>query len=212
MFEKGLDLSRKVIKRSRIQLDEFVDFNLKSKFFRFAVIVVIDNPKCSPEKTIKSIISQTIDFEKNVELILINTAKDDDICSKYAEKYKNNIFYINEDLTASHAKNLAIEISDAKYINFLKPGDCLNQNALSDVDDFFKKYYYDIDIVSISTKDNINQEILADKFDSTRILDFNKEANYIQYTLSSVFFKSEALRDVEFENCVLKDICPKKDS
>lgn len=205
MFGKGLDLSKKVIKRSKIQFDEFVDFNLKSEFFRFAVIIVIDNSKYDLEKTIERVTSQTIDFEKNVELILINKIQDgivDEICSKYCEKYKNNVIYINRNLTATQARNLGIEISNAKYINFINPGDCLNQNALSDVDDFFKKYYYDVDIVSIPIKDSDNQideEILADKFDSIRILDLNKEANYIQNSLSSVFFKNEAFSNVEFE-------------
>ena len=207
-FNKGLNISKKILKRSRIQLDEIIDFNLKYKTkFRFSIILIIDCHNKNFKTSIDSIINQNIGFENNIQLTLIDTSNDykvKNICLKYTQDFPNNVLYFNkENISKSTAKNLGIKNSKGKYINFLNAGDKLDLNSLNKINDFFKKYYYDVDIVSIPIKtssNEINEDMINDKFDAIRIIDLNKEPNYMQYSISSTFFKMETLIKFTFEN------------
>lgn len=61
--------------------------------FKVSVIVPVYNVYDYLDETIKSIISQSLNFEKNIELVLVNDGSPDksyEIC----EKYKNYILKI----------------------------------------------------------------------------------------------------------------------
>ena len=64
--------------------------------FLFSVIMPVYNTEEYLEEAIQSVIEQTIGFEENIQLILINDGSTDNsesICKKYQKKYKNNIIY-----------------------------------------------------------------------------------------------------------------------
>ena len=57
-----------------------------SKKFLFSVVIPVYNVEKYLEEAILSIVNQTIGFEKNIQLILINDGSPDnsgDICKKY---------------------------------------------------------------------------------------------------------------------------------
>ena len=65
---------------------------MSQKKFKFSVIIPIYNVEKYLNETIESVINQTIGFEENIQLILINDGSPDNsetICLKYKEKYPN---------------------------------------------------------------------------------------------------------------------------
>lgn len=95
--------------------------------FKFSVIIPVYNVESYVEKTINSIINQTIGFEKNIQIVLINDGSSDnseEICLKYKKRYPNNIVYHKQKNSGvSVARNKGLELADGEIINFLDSDD-----------------------------------------------------------------------------------------
>lgn len=94
-----------------------------------SIIVPIYNQEKYLNKSIKSVLNQTIGFE-NIELILVDDCSTDnskEIIAKYSEKYENikPIFLNKNSGSPSIPKNKGIEMSTTDYIMFFDPDDCL---------------------------------------------------------------------------------------
>ncbi|HHX67934.1 MAG TPA: glycosyltransferase family 2 protein, partial [Gallicola sp.] len=64
--------------------------------YKFSIIMSVYNVEKYIEEAIESVINQSIGFERNVQLILINDGSTDDseeICKKYQKIYSENIIY-----------------------------------------------------------------------------------------------------------------------
>ena len=68
--------------------------------YKFSVVIPIYNVENYLEETIKSVLNQSIGFDENIQLILVNdgsTDKSEDICLHYKEEYpaiKNESLYV----------------------------------------------------------------------------------------------------------------------
>jgi len=89
------------------------------KNFKFSVIIPIYNVEEYLEETINSVINQTIGFEENIQLILINDGSPDnseEICLKYKELYPDNvIYYKQKNSGVSSARNKGIELAIGEF-------------------------------------------------------------------------------------------------
>src|SRR5574344_1753548 len=105
--------------------------------YKFSIIIAVYNVEKYIRETIESIINQTMEFEKNVEIVLINDGSSDNselICKEYGNKYANNIKYIyKKNGGVSSARNLGIKYAKGKYFNFLDSDDLLHPNTLDAV-------------------------------------------------------------------------------
>ena len=107
--------------------------------FKFTIIITVNNSQESIKKSIDSIISQSIGFKDDVEIVVVNEESSDktnEIIEEYIEKYPNNITLINNEklLTIASLKNLAIEEAKGEFISFLDSGDYISKKTL----DFFQ--------------------------------------------------------------------------
>ena len=121
--------------------------------FKFTIIITINNSQESIKKSIDSIISQSIGFKDDVEIIVVNVESSDktkEIVEEYIEKYPNNITLINNEklLTIASLKNLAIGEAKGEFISFLDSGDYISKKTLEYV---FKSFNdnLNIDIINI---------------------------------------------------------------
>lgn len=118
---------------------------MKEKEFKFSIVMPIYNVEEYLENAINSVINQTIGFENNIQLILVNDGSpdnSDEICKKYKEKYPENIVYvIKENGGISSARNEGFKHAKGKYINFLDSDDMWDKNAFKKVYSFFEKHY-----------------------------------------------------------------------
>ena len=151
------------------------------------------------KKAFDSVISQSLDFEKNIQIIVVNDGSTDnteEMCLKYRVRYPQNIKYIStkDCFGPAYARNQGLKEAQGKYINFLDSDDYISHNTFKDVYNFFEKHYSEIDVVSIpiyyfeSQKGN---HPLNFKFKKTEVVDLLKQPEFIQLSGPSSFFKAE---------------------
>ena len=161
-------------------------------------------------ESIDSVINQTIGFEENIQLILVDDGSEDsskDICLEYQSKYPNNILVLSqENAGQANARNNGLQYIRGKYINFLDSDDYLDLDAFEKVYEFFEKHYAETDIVSIPVyffgREN-KPHISNEKFDESRVIDLEKEPNNIQLHTNSAFIKNQYLHVFKFPTNVL---------
>ena len=173
--------------------------------FKFSVVMATYNTKNYVKQAIESVINQTIGFENNIQLILINDGSDDgteDILLNYKNLYPHNIILINQDNQGQAcARNNGLKYVEGEYVNFLDSDDYLSQNAFEEVYEFFSLYHEDIDVVSLPLiqfgRTNVNH-ILNYKFENSRVIDLKKEPNNPQLHVASSFVKKSAINNISF--------------
>ncbi|MFD0869522.1 bifunctional glycosyltransferase/CDP-glycerol:glycerophosphate glycerophosphotransferase [Paenibacillus residui] len=173
--------------------------------YLFSIVMAIYNVEEYLEEAIKSVVNQTLSFEKHVQLILINDGSPDNserICLKYQQKYPDNVVYVKkENGGVSSARNEGLKHVQGKYVNFLDPDDKLSENTLHEVFVFFEDNYAAVDVVAIPMFffEGVNgPHILNNKFYKTRVIDIKLEYNQIQLSSSSAFIKYSAMRNIKF--------------
>lgn len=176
--------------------------------FKFTIVSAVYNVAEFLPEMIDSIISQDIGFKENVQLILVDDCSTDNsfaICKAYQSKFPNNIVVKQTKINSrqAHARNIGLRYASGKYINFCDPDDVLSKNTLSLVWDFFEKHFSETNIVSIPLfffGDLNGPHMLNDKFDGgSRIIDLNKEPEYIQLSAASAFFKNTKNLTLSFD-------------
>lgn len=171
-----------------------------------SVIIPIYNTENYLEEAIQSIISQSLDFEKNIQLILINDCSSDNselICERYENMYPQNIIYkfLPQNSGVSATRNIGIELAKGKYIAFLDSDDRWSDNALRRAVDFLDNNYDKIDLVSsdieffglCSGKHVLNQE-----WEKDTIIDIDRQYNCIRTTGAVSIIKAEVAMQYKF--------------
>lgn len=105
------------------------------KQYLFSIIIPVYNCEKYLDETMKSLINQYIGFE-HIQVILVNdgsTDKSEEVCQKYANKYKNVIYISQENLGVSAARNRGIEKANGLFINFLDADDKWDEFAFYEV-------------------------------------------------------------------------------
>ncbi|WP_296882425.1 CDP-glycerol glycerophosphotransferase family protein [uncultured Methanobrevibacter sp.] len=167
------------------------------------------------EEAIDSVINQTLDFEENIQMILVDDGSVDDslrICEEYKEKYPDNFVVISQENSGqATARNNGLEYVNARYVNFMDSDDYFSEETFENVYRFFIYHDKETDIVSVPIKFfgriNWNHQ-LNFKFYDNKVLDLTKEPYNPQYHSNSAFFKRDALKDIRFPT----DVLPSEDA
>ncbi len=179
--------------------------NIKRFDYLFAVVMAIYNTENYLHQSIESVINQTIGFEDNVQLILVDDGSQDSsvkILKEYQEVHPDNIIIVSqENQGQAHARNNGFEHVNAKYVNFLDSDDYLEPHALERAYDFFESHYDETDIVSMPIiffeKEN-GEHMLNDKYLESRVIDLVKEPNNPQLHSNSAIFKTDVFGKYRF--------------
>lgn len=170
----------------------------------FSIIIPTHNSELGIEKSIESILNQTIDFEDNTEIIIVDsnsTDKTQDICQEYASKYPKNIYYIQLNiLNSSKAKNIAIKNARGNFIAFLEPHNYLSKDALSNLLDFIN-INNDLDLALIPIfyyENNRKKHYINYKIKNNKKINLLTHPQYSQLLGPSTFFKKESIGHIEF--------------
>jgi CDP-glycerol glycerophosphotransferase (TagB/SpsB family)/glycosyltransferase involved in cell wall biosynthesis len=182
-----------------------LDNNAGNKDFYFSIVIAVYNVENYLEEAIQSIIGQTMDFEKHIQLVLVNDGSEDNsrlICEKYKKMYPDNVIFIDkENGGVSSARNAGLNVIKGKYVNFLDSDDKLSKNTLEEVYKFFETTGKNIDVVSIPIywfDQAKGKHLLNYKFNKSRIINILKEHRSIQMSASSSFVRRSAIRDHRF--------------
>lgn len=95
--------------------------------YKISVIIPVYNAEKFLERTIKSVMNQTLGFE-NIELIMVDDLSTDSsrtIMEKYSDKYSNVILIFSNDNHGfpGYGRNIGIKKATSKYIMFLDNDD-----------------------------------------------------------------------------------------
>ena len=179
--------------------------------YKFSIIMAIYNTEDYLEQALGSVFNQTLNFEDNVQLILVDDCSYDnsrEIIKKYYDKYPNNIecVFLEKNGGQAHARNVGMKYIQGRYVNFLDSDDYLEDNVLEEVYKFFIEHEDMTDIVSVPIQffeKMTTPHILNKKFNKNRVIDLEIEANNPQLSASSAFFKSELFSRYDFPTDVI---------
>lgn len=121
--------------------------------FTISVVMPIYNTEKYIKEAVDSVILQTIGFEDNIQLILVNDCSTDgsgQICEQYVLEYPDNVIYINLPTNSgvSVARNTGMKMATGKYITFMDSDDMWSLNAFKRAIEFLEKNNETIDLVS----------------------------------------------------------------
>jgi glycosyltransferase involved in cell wall biosynthesis len=71
--------------------------------FKFSIIIPTYNSELGLKETINSIISQTLNFKDNIEIVIVDRDSEDrteEICRQYQQDYPDNVKFIQLDSTS----------------------------------------------------------------------------------------------------------------
>jgi glycosyltransferase involved in cell wall biosynthesis len=107
------------------------------------------------KRSIESVINQTLDFSKQIQLILVNDGSTDEsaeICLHYKHLYPNNVVYAEiENSGPSAARNVGVKMVsvDTEFIGFLDADDKYQRNTLERVSNFFSFNKVDMAVIPV---------------------------------------------------------------
>ena len=156
-------------------------------------------------KALDSLIYQSLDFEKNIQVIIVNDASLDntrEVAEKFQRKYPKNITVINNETNRgpTYSRNVGLERVNAEFVNFLDSDDYISKHAFKKAYIFLKKNP-EVDIVSIPIYYfgvRKGPHKLNYKFEKTQVVDLNEHPDFIQLSGPSSFFRFDVLKDYRF--------------
>ena len=171
----------------------------------FSVVIPCFNVEDYIVEAVDSVINQTLDFERFIEIILVDDGSSDgtvDICREFVEKYPNNIRLLHQENGGqASARNLGLKYVSGKYVNFLDSDDILMENTLLNAYEFFEKHYDEIDLVAFPMYffgKKTGNHILNYKFKNDFVVSLDDFWDYPQLSASSAVFKSKIFGKFEF--------------
>ena len=165
------------------------------------------------EESLDSIISQSIGFKENIQIIIVNDASQDNtknICESYVEQYPNNIKLISNETNMGPAftRNRGLGEVEGKYVNFLDSDDLISPNAFKMAYDFLESHQ-NIDLVSIPISffdHKRGNHPLNFKFERNGVVNLMEDQNYIQLSAASSFIRYSKLEGKNFnENLTVSE-------
>ena len=180
-------------------------FSQHKDTFIISVVIPIFNSAQFLRETINSVLYQTVDFEKNIELILVDDGSSDnstDICELYVKRFPNNIHLLRQNHSGvSNARNYGLQYATGTYVNFLDSDDCWMPAAYERILSFLFKAGESVDVVGGRMQYFDRWAFfhpLDYKFTSTRIINLNDSFDCIQLHVSSSFIRRTAMRNISF--------------
>lgn len=179
---------------------------------RFSIIIPFYNAENYLSACLLSVINQTINFEENVNLILINdgsTDQSEEIAKKFQSQFPQNIIYRytkNSGPAAARNKGMELIPTNTFYTTFLDADDMLAENALEKVELFFKSNL-EVNVAALPVYyfEKKNTPIkLNNRFQNgTRVIDINTEYHSPQFYIGGVFLRNKILCNIRFEESLL---------
>lgn len=178
---------------------------MKDYKFKISIIIPVYNAEEYLVETIESVIVQSLDFKKNIQLILVNDGSTDgseEICKEYQKLYPENIKYIKKrNGGVSSTRNLGLSYVEGKYLNFLDSDDKWGMNVCETVYKFFEEHYDEIDVIGVRIKyfeARNSWHALDHKFhNGNRVADLTteEECSTIQLSAATTFIKTDAITE-----------------
>lgn len=177
---------------------------MNSNTKKFSIIIPIYNTGKYLQSAINSLVNQTLDFNDNVEIILVNdgsTDKSEQICRKIIQNYPDNIKYIyKENGGVASARNVGIQVAEGEWLGFLDPDDTYSLNTLSELQNGILRWpnikLFSIPMFTFEREKKSHR--LNYKFGEDKIVDIDMEPEAIQLSSASTFVNKSIFNNYLF--------------
>ena len=170
------------------------------------VIMPVYNVEMYVRESIECILNQTIGFNKNIELILVNDGSSDktlDICREYYNLFPNNIIIIDQKNSGvSVARNKGLKIASGKYVNFFDGDDIWSKDVFKKAIKFLEYRYDKVDFVAFKIKffDSIIDTHPSNyKFKKTKIINISENPDNPIFHIPTCIFRRDAIKKKTFD-------------
>ena len=173
---------------------------------KFTVVSAVYNVGRYLDKYFDGFVNQRLDFENNIQLILVDDGSHDDsaaVIERWQRKYPNNIMYLKkENGGQASARNYGLQFVKTKWVTFIDPDDFVDINYFLSAENFINKNKNsDIGMLSCSFVfyfDDVEQfkdtHPLKYRFDKgDRLVDIASLKKDVQLSASTAIFKNEII-------------------
>lgn len=173
--------------------------------FKISVVMAVYNKEKYVSQAIESIINQSLGFEENIQLILVDDKSSDntlEILEKYQKKYPKNITLIRNEINrgSSYSRNQGLKHVTGEYVNFHDSDDYMSRHAFKAACDFLDEYY-EVNIASIPIKYfgvKRGDHNLNFKYEKDQVINVITDPQYIQLSGASAFFRADLVKKFQF--------------
>lgn len=174
--------------------------------FLMSVVIPVYNTEKYLEEAVESVINQTIGFEENIQLILVNDASSDHsglLCNQYKNQYPDNVEYISlcENKGPSFCRNKGLDLVSGRYVVFTDSDDKWSANAFERAVDFLEQNRSIIDLAAVNLEyfDALQEPYILNIDNiSDIIINTNQDYSKIR-TTPHCFIKSEVAKQYKFD-------------
>lgn len=176
------------------------------KDFAFSVVMPVYNKEEYLEEALESLERQTIGFEANIQVILINDGSADsspEICESFAEKHPSNVIYMDqENRGVSAARNRGLECATGRYVSFFDADDIWDLTVFEKAAEFFAEHDGEIDVLAVRLVqfgDITAPHPLDYKYEKTCVVNLDEQPDYIQPMIGNCIFSSDSVKERRFD-------------
>lgn len=163
----------------------------------FTILIQTNNNIEVLQKSVQSILNQTIGFEENINVILFEGCSNNETylyCKDLEATYPSNIKFILHDVVD---KDDLLKHINSRYANFNDLDGIWDEHALEMINDYFDNHYDEIDVLACRIvnreKTEKGKHPLDYKFTKNKIVPILEKHKQIQCSVSSSIIKSSAL-------------------
>lgn len=174
---------------------------------RYSIVSAVYQVEKYLDNYLQSLANQTLSFEKNIELILVDDGSKDasaDIARKWMERYPNIRLIQQKNGGASAARNAGIPHVTNDWVTFIDPDDILDARYFEEVDRFLDKYNArDVGMIGTNLhffleKNNAirNGHSLNFKFrGGDKVFPIKDLTDHIHLSVATAFFRRKLIED-----------------
>ena len=177
----------------------------RESHFLFSFVIPAYNVKQYLAEAIESIIAQTIGFEENIQIVLVNDGSTDStgaMCKHYQNLWPENIVYIEKPNGGlSSARNTGARAATGRYINFLDGDDKWEPNVCEIALDFFEKNP-EVSIICFPIlffERRKGAHYLNYKFRQTRVANIFNDTDYALHHVNTCFIQANVAKSLPFD-------------
>lgn len=166
---------------------------------KFTVVSAVYNVEKYLDQYFESLTTQTLNFKKHIQLILIDDGSTDTsatIIKKWQVKFPSNIHYFYQDNSGqAAARNLGLKYVETEWVVFTDPDDYLHPDYFKNVDAQLTQYPGSVMLVTNLQFFLEGQGIVKDshplkfRFDKTNHIPASELDKFINLSAASTFFK-----------------------
>ena len=174
--------------------------------FKFSVVIAAHNSENYLSSAIDSIVNQSLDFKRNIQIIIIDDGSDDytpSVAKYYQDKFPENILFLRNDgnYGPAYSRNRGLGHAQGEFISFIDSDDYITEYSFNQALDIFKKHK-EVDIVSLPIYyfgSRHGEHPLNYKYHKTQVINLLENPEYPQLSGASSFFRFSKLKDYKFD-------------